>query len=155
MEHYDISHLPAPVHDAVLHVLETLVQAFPLAPAEAVQVDEPSAASPPRFPRSATELLVLEALEALAPMPATPQQLATMLHKPGREVLPILQALATLGTIAHPAKGLYRDKRVEDDVRPSTRFAARIAVLGAPSTHRGPTASPALSTAVRSPHTKE
>ena len=104
---------------------------------EAVRIAGPSAASPPRFPRGATELLVLEALEALAPMPATPQQLATMVHKPGREVLPILQALATLGTIQHPAKGLYAHGRPEDDVRPSRRFAAQIAA------------------AVQSAHTKE
>jgi hypothetical protein len=143
MQNYDISHLPAPVHDAVLQVLEALVQAFPLAPAEAVRVDGPSAASPPRFPRSATELLVLEALEAIAPAPVSPQQLAAMIHKPHLEVRTILQALAMLGTIAHPAKGLYRDQRVEDDFRPSTRFAAQIAALCQPSTSRGPTVSPA------------
>lgn len=134
MQNYDISHLPPDLHDAVLHLLETLVQALPLASVEAVQGDRPSAASPPRFPRSATELLVLEALEVLAPMPATPQQLATMVGKPGRDVLPILQALATLGTIQHPAKGLYRHGRPEDDVRPSTRFARQIAQLCAPRT---------------------
>ena len=120
---------PRPVHDAVLHLLATLVQAFPLATAEAVRVDGPSAESPPPFPRSAIELLVLEALEALAPAPMSPQQLAAMIHRPHVEVRTILQALAMLGTIAHPAKGLYRDKRVEDDFRPSTRFAAQIAVL--------------------------
>jgi hypothetical protein len=155
MQNFDISHLPQPVHDAVLHVLAALVQAFPLAPAEADRVDGPSAACPPRFPRSATELLVLEALEAIAPAPASPQQLASMIDKPGREVLAILQALATLGTIAHPAKGLYRDKRVADDSRPSTRFAAQIARLCQPNTSRGPTGSLAQGGAVRSPHTQE
>jgi hypothetical protein len=54
-----------------------------------------------------------------------------------REVQAILMALATLDTIAHPSKGLYRDRRVEDDFRPSARFAARIAA------------------AVQSAHTKE
>ena len=125
MQNFDISHLPQPVHDAVLHVLETLVQAFPLAPAEAVRGDLPAAARPSRFPRSATELLVLETLEALAPMPATPQQVATMIHKTRTEVQAILASLETLGTITRPAKGLYR---------PSARFAAQIAALYAPHT---------------------
>lgn len=150
-----VRHLPPPVHDAVLHVLATLVQAFPLAPAEAGPVEGPSADSLPRLPRSPIELLVLEALEAIAPMPATPQQLATMVGQPGREVLPILQALATLGTVQHPAKGLYAHGRPEDDVRPSTRFARQIAALCAPRTSRGPTAAPAVDRAVRSPQTKD
>jgi hypothetical protein len=136
MQNSDMPHLPQPVHHALLQFLETLVRAFPLPTAEAVLVDGPSAGGPDRFPRSATELLVLEALEAITPMPATPQQVATMIHKPGREVLPILQALATLGTVQHPAKGLYRHGRPEDDLRPSTRFAAKIAALCTPSTHR-------------------
>ena len=142
MESYDFSHLPQPVHDAVLHVLATLVQAFPLTTAEAVQVAEPSAGGPDRFPRSATELLVLEALEA-APMAASPVQVAAMIHKPHLEVRITLQALAMLGTIAHPRKGYYgRYGLPEDDIRPSagaaaqkndstpsTRFAAQIAAL--------------------------
>lgn len=137
MESYDISHLPQPVHDAVLHLLAELVQAFPPAPVEAVRINGPSADSPPRFPRGTTELLVLEHLEAIAPAPASPKQLAAMIHKPRLEVQAVLMALATLGTIGHPAKGLYRDKRVADDCRPSARFAARIAA------------------AVQSSHTKE
>ena len=136
MESYDLSHLPQPVHDAVLHVLATLVQAFPVPPVEAVRVDRPSAESPPRFPRSPIELLVLEALEALAPMPASPLQLAGMLNKPPLEVRTTLQALAMLGTIVHPGKGYYRHGRPEDEVRPSGRpsalFAATIAALCAP-----------------------
>ena len=134
MQNFDISHLPQPVHDAVLHVLATLVQAFPLVPAEAARGDLPSAASPPRFPRSATELLVLETLEALAPMPATPLQVAGLVQKPRSEVHAVLMALATLGTIQHYAKGLYRHGRPEDVGRPSTRFAAQIATLCAPHT---------------------
>lgn len=134
MQNYDMSHLPVPVHDAVLALLATLVQAFPLAPAAAVQVDGPSVASAPRFPRSDTEMMILETLEALAPAPVSPQQLAAMLNRPHVEVRTILQALAMLGTIAHPAKGLYRDTRVEDRVRPSVRFATRIAAVCTPST---------------------
>ena len=155
MESYDLSHLPQPVHDAMLHVLATLVQAFPLATVEVGPVEGPSADSPSRFPRGVTELLLLETLEAIAPMPASPQQLATLVGKPGREVLPILQALATLGTVQHPAKGLYAHGRPEDDVRPSTRFARQIAALCAPRTSRGPTAAPAVDRAVRSPQTKD
>jgi len=81
---------------------------------------------------------VLEALAALAPMPATPQQVATLVHKPLVEVRTILQALATLGTVQHPAKGLYRHGRPGDVVRPSTRFAAQIAALcRTPAEERG------------------
>jgi hypothetical protein len=149
MQHNDISRLPADVHDAVLHLLKMLVEAFPVATVEAVRIDGPSAESPPRFPRSATELLVLEALEALAPMSATPVQVATMLHRNHLEVRTVLQALAMRGTIAHPRKGYYaRDWPSEDtslgtvhgppkkDIRPSAGFAAQIAALCAPSTNR-------------------
>jgi hypothetical protein len=155
MESYDLSHLPPAVHDAVLQLLEVLVQAFPVAPMEAVRGNGPSADSQTRFPRSATELLLLQALEAIAPAPASPQQLAAMLQKPRLEVQAVLTALATLGAVAHPAKGLYRDKRVEDECRPSTRFAAQIAALCASNTSRGPTASPALGRAVQAPDPKE
>lgn len=164
MEHYDISHLPPALHDAVLHLLGEIVQAFPLAPAEAVRIAHPSADTQTRFPRSATELLLLEALEAIALAPASPQQLAAMIHKPRPEVQATLTALATLGTIHHPWNGQYRHRQQGedvqhppprrprhgrlpdagrspgDDVRPSTRFTAQIAQLCAPSTSRGPTA---------------
>jgi hypothetical protein len=138
MQNYDISHLPAPVHDAVLQLLETLVQAFPLAPAEGVRVSGPSPESPPRFPRSATELLCLDALAALAPMPATPHQVATMIGKAHLEVRTTLQALAMLGTVDHPAKGYYRHgpPAAAADVRPSARFASQIAALCAPTPER-------------------
>jgi hypothetical protein len=95
--------------------------------------------------------LLLEALEAIAPAPASPQQLAAMIHKPKLEVQAVLTALATLGTIAHPAKGLYRDQRVADECRPSTRFAAQIAAVCASPTSRGLSTG----TTVRSPHTQE
>jgi hypothetical protein len=148
MQSYDISHLPPPIREGVLRFLETLVQAFPLAGAEAGPGELPAAASPPRFPRGATELLVLEALEALAPMPATPMQLAGLVNKPHLEVRSTLQALAMLGTIAHVHKGYYRHGPPVEPVRPSTRFAAQIAAFCAPSTRRDPTAAPARGGAV-------
>jgi hypothetical protein len=150
MESYDLSHLPPPVHDAVLHVLETLVQAFPVATSEAVQVAGPSAGGLERFPRGALELLVLEALEALAPMSASPLQVATMIHRPHLEVRNTLQALAMLGTIGHPHRGYYARYALpadyvprsagsaaqKNDSTPSTRFAPQIAALCTPSTPR-------------------
>ena len=136
MYNYDISHVPPAVHDAVLHLMETLVQAFPpatkdgtddtplgpqgpqhtgsllpvpvrpvgethpaptmvqcphgtreipccaacttLSRAEAVLVDVQTDGGQQRFPRSAVELRVLEALQALSPMPATPIQVAAL-----------------------------------------------------------------------------
>lgn len=160
MESYDISHLPPAVHDAVLTLLAELVQAFTVAPVEAVRIARPAADSQTRFPRGATELLLLEALEAIAPAPASPQQLAGMIHKPRTEVQAVLTALATLGTIQHPWSGQYRHRqpgedvqhppkrrsrhgRVPDegrspvdDVPPSTRFTAQIAALCAPQMPR-------------------
>lgn len=190
MKSYDMSQLPPPVHDAVLHVLETLVQAFPpsaevqldqrpragsapipmgedarplalaLAPtlpvpttprcphgtpeapccatcttvhtAEAVLVDVQDATPP--FPRSVGEFQVLEALHALAPMPATPRQISVMINRPHLEVRTMLQALAMLETIDHPGKGYYAHRASRAEVRPSTRFAAQISALCAPHT---------------------
>lgn len=143
MQNYDISHLPAPIHDVLLQLLTTLVQAFPVATAAPVQRDGPSAGGPDRFPRSALELLVLEALEALAPMSASPLQVATMIHRPHLEVRNTLQALAMLGTIGHPHRGYYARYALptdyvrpsagvaaqKNDSTPSTRFAAQIAAL--------------------------
>lgn len=70
-----------------------------------VQTDEPQ-----RFPRSAVELQILEALQQLSPLPVTPRQVAAMLGVPAEQVRLLLQALATLGTIDHPAMGYYRHK---------------------------------------------
>ena len=46
-------------------------------------------------------------LQAMAPMPATPKQVAEMIHKPHMEVQRILIAMEMLGTIYRPTKGYY------------------------------------------------
>jgi Sugar-specific transcriptional regulator TrmB len=67
----------------------------------------------PLFPRSALEQQVLEVVWRSAPGPATPLQVAEEVGRPHQEVQKILQALATLGAIAHPRKGDYRYRPVE------------------------------------------
>ncbi len=140
MESYDLSHLPPPVHDAVLHVLGTLVQAF-VPPVEAVQVAGPSAGGPERFPRSALELQVLECLEEMSPLAMSPLQVATIIHQPHLAVRNTMTALAMLGAIGHPRRSYYTRHALptEDDSTPSLpsrRYTSRIAALCAPSTHR-------------------
>ena len=100
-----------------------------------------NAESSQRFPRGPLELLILETLEALAPMAVSPLQLSGMISRPHVEVRNILSALANLATIAHPAKGLYRHGPPDEvrpttppSTRPSTEFAATIAALCAPKT---------------------
>lgn len=56
-----------------------------------------------------------------------------LVRKPQLEVRNILAALETLGTIQRPAKGLYRYGPPTHQDQPSTRFAAQIAALCAPS----------------------
>lgn len=61
------------------------------------------------FPRSPLEQAVLEVLQALAPLPATTLQVASLLERVSyRQVRTVLQALALLGTIEHPRQGYYR-----------------------------------------------
>lgn len=174
MQHYDISHVPAAVHDALLHLTAALVQAVPLDPtgkasptpavpalpavdtgpvfttahcphgtaavpcclacatvhtAEAVLVDVQTEGVQPRFPRRDVELRVLEALQALYPMPATSIQVAALVNVPPLEVRTILQALAILETVEHPRKGYYRHRPSGDGAPASARFAAQIADL--------------------------
>ena len=138
MERSDMRHLPQAVHDAVLHLMETLVEAFPQ-PADAVLVDVQTEEPQQPFPRSVVELLVLDALQALSPMPATSIQVAAMVNRPHLEVRAILQALAMLATIEHPRKGYYRHRSPADGLQASARFAAQIAAICGPT----------------SPHTKE
>jgi hypothetical protein len=70
-------------------------------------------------------------------MTASPVQVAALVHAPHLEARNTLQALATLGTIAHPSRGYYaRYALPEEDLRPSAGFAAQIAALCAPSTNR-------------------
>jgi hypothetical protein len=54
MPHYDFSRWPQPMRDAVLSLLDTLVQVYQLPPVEAIQGNRPPAESSSRFPRSAT-----------------------------------------------------------------------------------------------------
>jgi len=195
MQSYDLSHLPQLVHDALLHLMEALVQAcspasenndgrrdceqrsgtsrpspehataltpvtapgpqhqrrqrasrmptvpvysvrevFSMPPlaccphstpalpccaacatvhrAEAV-LAEVQAEGLQRFPRCDVELRVLEALQALAPLPATASQIAAMVGLPQLQVRTILQALGMLGTIEHPRPGYYRHRATE------------------------------------------
>jgi hypothetical protein len=107
------------VRDALLQLVMALVDtprpaAMPslpaiIASAEAI-VDAAQRPDLARFPRSAPELAVLAALETLSPLPATAIQIAAMVHLPHLEVRSILQALAVLGTVAHPGKGYFRHR---------------------------------------------
>jgi hypothetical protein len=63
------------------------------------------------FPRGLLEQAVLEILQSVFPLPATTLQVASLLDRvPYRQVRTVLQALALLGTIAHPCKGYYRHR---------------------------------------------
>ena len=80
-----------------------------LSRAEAVLAEVQTEAPHP-FPRSAVELRVLEALQALSPMPATPIQVAALVDLPHLQVRTLLQALAMLEAVDHPGKGYYRHR---------------------------------------------
>ena len=149
MELADLSPLPQAVHAALLHLLETLVQAFPQGQA-APQPGEP----PPRFPRRPLELQILEILETVAPMPVTPRQMAVLCQQPHEAVRATLNALAVLGTIQHLSAGSYShgqpsgeqpfrsrkkggDRPPPSEVQlPSTQYAARIARIVAQETRQ-------------------
>ena len=124
-DHADLSPLPRPLREALLRTLESVIdlhnvltQVYPAQPAAL-------------YPRSATEWLVLEALQAMAPMPATPSEVAKMIGRPRSEVQSILIALEILDTIYRHHKGLYSTvaaPALPTDVgRPSALYAARIA----------------------------
>jgi hypothetical protein len=66
-----------------------------------------------RFPRRDVELRVLEALQALHPLPATVRKVAAMVGLPQLQVRTILQALGMLGTVEHPRPGYYRHRSTE------------------------------------------
>ena len=141
MDHADLSQLPRPLRDALLRVLESVIDLHGVL--TQVYPAQPSAL----YPRSATEWLVLDALHAMAPMPATPKQVAEMISKPHGEVQRILIALELLGTIYRVSKGYYSTVApppLPTDVgRPSSRYAAQIARIVAQETSRETTASPA------------
>ncbi len=101
-------------------------------------------------------MLVLDALAGLAPMPASPVQVAALIQQPREEVRIVLQALSMLGTLHHPGNAQYQHRRPGEAVhrpphrlsreerllarqhrraeegRPSTRYAAQIAALCRP-----------------------
>ena len=62
----------------------------------------------PVYPRGPIELRLLDTLRSVFPLSLSPKQLSVLLDLPGPEVPRLLQALARLGTIAHPAPGLYQ-----------------------------------------------
>ena len=125
MDHADLSQLPRPLREDLLRALESVIDLHNTLPH--VYSMQPTAP----YPRSATEWLVLEALQAMAPMPATPKQVAEMIHKPHHEVRLILTALEILGTIYRHTKGYYSTvapPQLPTDVgRPSAQYAAQIA----------------------------
>ena len=94
----DVSQLPRPLREALLRVFESVIDLHD------VLAGVPRAARAP-YPRSAMEWLVLEALQAMAPMPATPKQVAAMISKPHGEVQRILMALEMVGTIYRRPRG--------------------------------------------------
>ena len=136
----DLTDLPHPVRDALLRLLDAIQQHMPTTP----PVTPPGESSTPgRFPRQALEILLLETLEANAPMPFSPFQLSELLGQPQLEVRNTLHALAVLGTITHVRAGYYSHgqgvpgqttRKQRDDRRepspprpPSARYAAQIA----------------------------
>src|SRR5262245_16851532 len=140
MNHADLGQLPRPLHDALLRALEslldlhdTLLQVYPAQPTVP-------------YPRSATEVLVLDALTQIAPLPATPKQVAEMIGKPHGEVQHILLSLEWLGTIYRLSKGNYSTVQPrlphpartapDEAARPSAQYAARIARIVAQGSSR-------------------
>ena len=93
MDNADLSQLPRPLREAMLRACESVIDLH-----DVLQQVSPAQPSAP-YPRSAMEWLVLAALAAMAPMPATPKQGAEMIHKPHLEVQKILFALEVLGTM--------------------------------------------------------
>jgi hypothetical protein len=149
MEFPDLSALPPPVLHAVLDLLEALRQTCAQAQPETQQGE-----SPPRFPRRPLELLILETLELIAPMPVTPVQMTVLINQPHDVVRDTLNALAVLGTIQHLRAGYYGHGPAVGDVPfrsrkkgggrppppevhpPSAHYAARIARIVAQWTSR-------------------
>lgn len=63
-----------------------------------------------RFPRTVTELRVLEALRLVAPLTLSPLQLALLMRMDALELCTILTALKLVGAVEYPARGLYRHR---------------------------------------------
>lgn len=124
MDRADLNQLPRPLREALLRTFESVIDL------QDVLTHVYHAQHTAPYPRSATELLVLDVLADMAPMPATPKQVAEMIHKPHTEVQRILIALEMLGTIYRPTKGYYSTMAPPspaDVGRPSALYAARIA----------------------------
>lgn len=157
-------HFPPAVHTAALRLLEAIGQMVPLAPVP------PPEGSPPRYPRSALELTVLDALHARWPFGKTAHELARELPYPRAAISTTLQALAKLGTIHRYYHGTYclgpplasgvrlqamgisepvpqQTARVvprRPDLPNSARYAAQIARIVAQSTSPAPGDPPAI-----------
>jgi hypothetical protein len=69
---------------------------------------ETQPAAIPVYPRGDLELRILETLRAYYPMPIASVQMAVMVGEPRGVVLSLMQALATLGTIARPTRSFYQ-----------------------------------------------
>ena len=140
MDKTDVNQLPRPLFEALQRALEsaldlhdTLVQVYPAQPTAP-------------YPRSAMEVLCLDALRAIEPLPATPKQVAAMINKPNDEVYRILLALEILGTIYRPDQGVLQHRGTtafQWDAVPTHRrgtaqhqYAARIARIVAQETRQ-------------------
>lgn len=147
MDKTAFNQLPRPLFEALERALEsaldlhdTLLQVYPAQPTAP-------------YPRSALEVLCLDALRAIEPLPATPKQVAAMINKPNPEVYRVLTALEWLGTIYRPTKGYYSTVAPlpssaapyppPEEGRPSARYAAQIARIVAQETrHAGEETQP-------------
>jgi hypothetical protein len=131
MDTTDLGHLPRPLREALDRALGSLLDLHDTL----LLVYSPQPTTP--YPRSATELLCLEALTQIAPVPVGPRQLGAMIGKPQEEVYRVLLALEMLGTIYRVSKGNYSTvpsplppetrTRRDEPPRPSAQYAARIA----------------------------
>ncbi len=90
----------------VLWLEEARRQGSRRTPASPTAETQPAAS--PEYPRTDLEIRILETLRAYYPMPLTAVQLAVMLSQPRALVLPLMQALATLGTIVRPTRSYYQ-----------------------------------------------
>ena len=92
-------HLPGDMHDTPDE---------PSAQAVRLAEDIIAEAAIPVYPRGDLEIRILETLRAYYPMPRTAVQMAVMAGQPRERVLSLMQALATLGTIARPTRSYYQ-----------------------------------------------
>jgi hypothetical protein len=152
----EVTQMPLPLREALkqamtslLDLHETLKQAFAQAQPETQPGDPPQ-----RFPRRPLELMILEALEAIAPMPVTPVQMTVLINQPHAVVRDTLNALAVLGTIQHLRAGYYshgpavgdvpfRSRKKGGDRPPPSEVQLPSARIVAQSSRQGSPADPA------------